>query len=76
VGNLMHTIVRIVQKTTFSLETKDHVVCGVYALLIWFSLKLAFSGHLFIAITGWFWIVLNIMSFDSYALRRKKELNR
>ena len=72
----MHTTVKIVQKTTFELETKDHLICGVYALLIWFSLKLAFSGHLFIAITGWIWIALNIMSFDSYALRRKKELNK
>ena len=58
------------------LEPKDHIFVGVYSILIFISLKLAFSTHPITSMIGWFWIEINIMSFDSYGNRRKQELRQ
>ena len=58
------------------LEPKDHIFVGVYSMLIFISLKLAFTAHPITSMVGWFWIAINIMSFDSYGNRRKQELRK
>jgi hypothetical protein len=56
------------------LTTTDHLVCGIFALLIYFSLKLATSPIFLVTITGWMSIGINILAFDSYGLRRRRDI--
>ena len=53
------------------LNTSDHMIVGFYSVLIFLALKLTQYDHIYLNILGWFFIWMNIMSFDAYAIRRK-----
>ena len=49
------------------LSTVDHVIVGLYSLLIFTALKYA----LLVSSWGWLFVVLNVWFFDVYAYTRK-----
>ena len=49
------------------LTTRDHMIIGLYSLLIYMSLKFAFNVTWF----GWILVWLNIFFFDVYAHQRE-----
>ena len=58
------------------LTTRDHFSVGLHAICIWFSLKLCMSTVPYVAIYGYFLILVNVWSFNSYCYRRKNEIDR
>jgi len=55
------------------MTTRDHLCVGLHAILIYLSLKLALSPVPYVALYGWFLIIVNIWSFDSYCHKRKND---
>lgn len=53
------------------LTVKDQIVVAVYALLMFYSLKMGMSEHLGVSMFGFFCVWLNLRLFDSYALKKK-----
>tara|TARA_B100001093_G_scaffold519308_1_gene607703 strand:+ start:1892 stop:2065 length:174 start_codon:yes stop_codon:yes gene_type:complete len=54
------------------LTTKDHWACGIFALLIWMSLKLALTPTL-LSFFGWAMLFWNWQSFLHYCEKRKRD---
>ncbi len=75
----MHFTVKIEKMATYNkieLTTKDHWVVGIHSVLIWISIKFAFTPNLFISMIGWAWVYLNFISFEAYGLKRVQEMKK
>jgi len=53
------------------LTTKDHIACGIFSLLIFMSLKLAFTPT-FMSFFGWMLLYWNWGSFKAYCEKRRR----
>jgi len=66
----MYTTVRIGKTVT----SKDHIVCAIFALLIYMSLTLVLQPNLFINMLGGYLIWMNIKTFDIYCIKRRDQI--
>jgi len=53
-----------------NMTVRDHVVVIIYTLLIWLSIKLAFTPNMWFTMVGWFLLWSNWKSFDIYCHKR------
>jgi hypothetical protein len=55
----------------YELNVKDQVVVAIYALLIFYSLRIGMSNHLGVSMFGFFCMWFNLKMFDVYAFKKK-----
>ena len=67
IGNQQQVYGDVYLEKKIDLTTRDHMIIGLYSLLIYMSLKFAFNVTWF----GWILVWLNIFFFDVYAHQRK-----
>ena len=53
------------------LTVKDQVVVAIYALLIFYSLRIGMSDHLGVSMFGFFCMWFNLKMFDVYGFKKK-----
>ena len=56
------------------LTVKDQVVVAIYALLIFYSLRIGMSNNLGVSMLGFFCMWFNLKMFDVYAFKRRSVL--
>jgi len=55
----------------YELNVKDQVVVAIYALLIFYSLRIGMSDHWGVSMFGFFCMWFNLKMFDVYAFKKK-----